>query len=181
MNRFKERKIVESLAYLAERLELTDIKAYKLLWLSDRLHLGRYARTITGDQYYALEHGPIPSYVKKIVNGRVKSEDFISLFNVSGKSLLLVSTPHRYDYLSDSDKQVLDEVIAAYGSEDEEELSRVSHLSPEWKRQEPKLRAGEKKSYKMNLDDFFEDFPDPKKKFLRNGEPEIAKSVFYCD
>ena len=182
MNKNQERKILECIAYLAEKTQLTDIKTYKLLWLADRLHLGMYARTITGDEYYAMERGPVPSYVKNLINRkRVDSKDFDSMFKVDNKVITLIAAPGEYNYLSDSDKMVLDMVLAAYGNEEDKELSRISHDSPEWKRFEPLLKSGKKKSCKMIVDDFFEDFQDPKQLFVRNGEPLIAKSVYYCE
>ena len=181
MNRFQERKMVESLAYMARKLELSDVKAYKLLWLSDRLHLGRYARTITGDDYYAMERGPVPSNLKKMVNHRPHSDVFDDVFEVAGKSLHLISAPENFDFLSETDKNVLDEVIAAYGGYSEEALIDLSHFSPEWDRFKERLQNGKKKSYKMIVDDFFCDFSDPEALFVRHGEPEIAKSVYHCD
>ena len=181
MNRFQERKLVESLAYLAGKLELSDVKAYKLMWLSDRLHLGRYARTITGDDYYAMERGPVPSNLKKMVNHKPHSKVFDSIFVVENKRLQLISSPDKFGFLSETDKSVLDEVVAAYGGYTEDALINVSHSSPEWNRFREKLQNGKKKSYKMMLDDFFEDFVDPESLFVRHGEPEIAKSVYHCE
>lgn len=181
MNRFQERKLVESLAYLVGKLELSDVKAYKLLWLSDRLHLGRYARTITGDEYYAMERGPVPSNLKKMVNHKPHSKVFDSFFEVENKMLRLISSPEKFDFLSETDKSVLDEVVAVYGGYTEDALINMSHFSPEWDRFREKLQNGKKKSYKMMLDDFFYDFADPESLFVRHGEPEIAKSVYHCD
>lgn len=182
MNKNQERKILECIAYLAEKTQLTDIKTYKLLWLADRLHLGKYARTITGDVYFAMERGPVPSYAKNLINRkRVDTKEFDSLFKVENKAISLIAVPGEYNYLSDSDKMVLDLVLAAYGDENEDELSRISHESPEWKRFEPLLKSGKEKSCKMIMDDFFEDFEDPQHLFVRNGEQLIAKSVYYCE
>lgn len=180
MNRFQENKIVECLAYLSTKVDLTDVKAYKLLWLADRMHLGLYARTITGDEYYALERGPVPSGVKKIVNHRIQSDIFDSNFKVEGKTLKRISSLSQYEYLSETDIDVLNQIIEAYGNYSERELTELSHKSPEWKRCESKFDA-KKKSFKMEMDDFFIDFEDPKLLFVRNGEPEIARSVYYCE
>lgn len=180
MNRFQEKKIVECLAYLSSKVDLTDVKAYKLLWLADRMHLGLYARTITGDNYYALERGPVPSCVKMIVNRRLQSDIFDSFFRVEGKLLKRTSSMPQYEYLSETDIKVLNQIIEAYGNYSESELTDLSHKSPEWKRCESKFK-GKKKSFKMGMDDFFVDFEDPKRLFVRNGEPEIAKSVYYCE
>lgn len=180
MNRFQERKIVECLAYLSSKVALTDVKAYKLLWLADRMHLGLYARTITGDDYYALERGPVPSCVKKIVNHKIHSAIFDSNFKIEGKSLKMISSLSQYEYLSETDINVLNKIIEAYGNYSESELTNLSHKSPEWKRCEGRFSEN-KKSFKMEMDDFFVDFEDPKHLFVRNGEPDIAKSVYHCE
>ena len=44
-------------------------KAYKLLWLIDRYSLRHYARTVSGDQYYAMILGPVPTDAKHILEG----------------------------------------------------------------------------------------------------------------
>jgi uncharacterized phage-associated protein len=61
---FDADRTVAAIVYLALRKvpELTKWKICKLLYLADRMHLARYGRPITGDVYYALPWGPIPSY-----------------------------------------------------------------------------------------------------------------------
>ena len=66
------RKIVQALAYLASKEDdkvMDNMKAYKLLWLADRYHLRQTGRTITGDAYYALPHGIVPSDAKNLLDG----------------------------------------------------------------------------------------------------------------
>ena len=67
------RKIVQALNYIAcSQLGHTVncMKAYKLLWLADRYHLRHYGRTISGDVYYALPHGPVPMDAMNVVEGK---------------------------------------------------------------------------------------------------------------
>ena len=182
MLRNQEIKIVQAIAYLAEKVNnLTDVKAYKLLWLADRQHLGEYGRTISGDVYYAMERGPVPSHVKLIVNRKERSELFWKFFALNSKELALINHFDSYDYLSETDKKSLDTIISAYGDKSEDELVDISHKSPEWKAFDDLIKRGPKKSYKMSIGDFFIDFDDPAGVFDRNGNAEIAKAIFMGD
>lgn len=174
----QENKVVQAMAYLAERVHMTDIKAYKLLWLADRLHLGEYGRTISGDEYFAMERGPVPIHVKRIVNKKEKSDLFWSFFALNNKELTLTKHFDSYDHLSETDKCALDIIINKYGERSEEELVAISHFSPEWKAFEESIKKGPKKSFKMNIEDFFTDFNDPEGVFVRNGYADIAKAVY---
>lgn len=178
MLRDQEKKIVQAIAYLAEGVHMTDVKAYKLLWLADRLHLGEYGRTISGDEYYAMERGPVPTHVKRIVNKKEKSDLFWSFFALNDKILTLTKHFESYDHLSETDKKSLDIIISVYGDKTEDELVAISHESPEWKSFEGLIARGPKKSFKMNMEDFFTDFTDPAGVFARNGYTEIAKAIY---
>ena len=64
------RKIIQALAYIVYQQpdhKVNSMKAYKLLWLADRYHLRQTGRTITGDVFYALPHGVVPSDAKNVV------------------------------------------------------------------------------------------------------------------
>lgn len=65
-------KTINMLGYLAKKQEdeaMNFMKAYKLIWLADRYHLRNYGRTITGDRYFAMQRGLVPSDTKNIVEG----------------------------------------------------------------------------------------------------------------
>ena len=67
------KKIIQALAYIAYQQpdhKVNNMKAYKLLWLADRYHLRQTGRTITGDVFYALPHGVVPSDAKNIVENQ---------------------------------------------------------------------------------------------------------------
>ncbi|TCR75647.1 Panacea domain-containing protein [Rhizobium sp. BK376] len=56
-------KIIEALLYIVSRYgEVGRFHALKTLYFADREHLRRYGRPVTGDQYIAMENGPVPSY-----------------------------------------------------------------------------------------------------------------------
>lgn len=66
------KKIIQALAFLASSMpekSLSAMKAYKLLWLADRCHLRQNGRTITGDGYFALPKGMVPTDAKHLLDG----------------------------------------------------------------------------------------------------------------
>ena len=61
-------KIIEALHYILHKIKIADkIKIIKLIYLADKYHLVRYGRTITNDDYYAMEYGPVGSTVKDVL------------------------------------------------------------------------------------------------------------------
>ena len=64
-----ESAIIESLHYLLKLLNNADkLKLVKLLYFADKYHLLKYGRQISGDSYFALPYGPIPSGALDILN-----------------------------------------------------------------------------------------------------------------
>lgn len=161
-------KIIQALAYLADHQRekvMDNMKAYKLLWLADRYHLRQYGRTITGDSYYAMPFGIVPSDAKCILEGTKTKLRFSNSY----KSRYIVNTDdHRFKVIanpdvnvfSESDQAALDKVLSMYGDCDAMQLSELSHQFPEWTFYRDMLKDKDlKNSYKVDLDHFFEDAP----------------------
>lgn len=161
------KKIIQALTYLASHQPekvLDNMKAYKLLWLADRYHLRQTGRTITGDAYYAMPFGIVPSDAKCLLeNAKTKLRD-----PKGYKAKYLMTDDHQYKAIaepdllmfSDSDQEALDKVLALYNGYDAMQLSELSHKFPEWKFYQELLEDKEaKNSYKIDLDHFFEDAP----------------------
>src|ERR1035438_2254510 len=67
---FKPQKFASAVGYLAERIPgVTKKQICKLLFFADKSHLLRFGRTITGDTYFALEQGPVPTKGLNAING----------------------------------------------------------------------------------------------------------------
>src|SRR5579871_5139061 len=65
-------RIVESVLFLVneahnQRFHLTQYDIVKSLFLADTIHLNRYGRPITYDNYVAMENGPVPSKAYNIL------------------------------------------------------------------------------------------------------------------
>ncbi len=163
------RKIIQALTYLAAKEDdkvMDNMKAYKLLWLADRYHLRQTGRTITGDAYYAMPFGIVPSDTKSVLEG-VKTK----MRNPKGYKEKYIASKNGHQYMvlhepdmkvfSDSDQEALDKVYAAYGHLNAMELSELSHHFPEWTFYSSLLSdKKQKNSYRIDLDHFFEDGPE---------------------
>jgi len=172
MDFFDEKKVGQALLYIATRVgaPVSKLVALKLLFLADRYHLRKYARAISGDDYFAMRLGPVASKTKTLIERLAKSP---------AKDGLAVSVVHRgrkkyetlsvsgqmkqpFRALSETDKEALD--VALNLRMLHEDLVEFSHCFPEWKRCALGLET--KSRVKMKLVDFF--LPAP-------------PSVEYCD
>ena len=134
-------KIVQALCYLLSKVKTADkLKLIKLLYLSDKYHIIRYARTVTNDEYWAMDYGPVGSVAKDILG--FDSELLSKEFEYAEKMLKRVS-PHSFsqgvhcsieelDKLSETDIEALDFVADKFGHLNTNQLIKLTHHYPEW-------------------------------------------------
>ena len=172
-------KIIQALNYLAchqPDRQLDNMKAYKLLWLADRYHLRQTGRTITGDAYYAMPFGIVPSDAKCILENaktKLKNPDGYKdkyIQSIENHQYKSVSNPD-LNVFSESDQNALDKVLELYGSYSALELSNLSHKFPEWTFYQDLLKdKNTKNSYKIDLSHFFEPAPEDGKKLFADDK-----------
>ena len=138
-------------------------KACKLLFLSDKRHLVKYGRTITGDRYAALEHGPIPSNSRDELK-RLIDQDSGSLrdaFEVDRNfqyPRLVAKKSFDESVLSKSDVQVIQEIVSEFGAKSFGELRAITHETIAYKNAwKP---SSTEKSFPMKFAEFFEEDED---------------------
>ncbi|MEI6588278.1 MAG: Panacea domain-containing protein [Candidatus Moraniibacteriota bacterium] len=155
------KKAVQTLNYLAEKKDgkINKMKAIKLIYFADRLHLRKYGRPIVGDMYWAMKLGPVGSYTKRVAELDVPENilDYAKKYikPVDEKKQSFVSLkPTDTDVFSKTDIECLESVYSTFGDKDQFELAELSHEYPEWKKHEKELKAG-KKRVSMNYNDFF--------------------------
>jgi len=108
---------LNALAYLQQRLPgITRLDAFKLLYLADRRHLELYGRPISGDKYVAMDNGPVPS----------RAYDYVLKKVGKGRELPDLGVPDLNQF-SDSEQEVLDEIIKRHGNQGTSHLLRVTH------------------------------------------------------
>ena len=184
---FNYKKAVQTLTFFAQKegSVINRMKVFKLIWLSDRLHLRKYGRPILNDVYFALPKGPIPSNTKDLADNseyladteKELREQFIEnlgRFNIKAKLETQKSV------FSQSDLEVMNLVYPNFGNLNEFELSELSHQYPEWQKFENSLTIGNSSRFEMSYEDFFDiNQAQNHQIFAQNQEIlELNKEVF---
>jgi uncharacterized phage-associated protein len=145
--RFDFDKFCDVITAIATRVSNLDkLKAGKLLYLSDRLHLVKYGRPIIGDTYYRLPYGPIPSLSLDFINDLINPVDVrvpMPDLNKLKKRLRVVLGTRKYPvievkgeyelrYLSESENDVLNKTVEKYGSMSSGQLIDITHTHATW-------------------------------------------------
>ncbi len=164
---------VTAILYLASRpaevvTALDKYKVCKLLFLADKYHLVQYGRPILGDFYKALPWGPVPQItlngIQVVLDEKPKGS-FAQQLAERLKGQLVIDRAFAnprfgaeepdLSYLSRSDLEALDHVIAEHGRKSFEELMALTHrMAPYRKAWESRRR---KKAVIMRYEDFFEE------------------------
>ncbi|MEL7123513.1 MAG: Panacea domain-containing protein [Bacteroidota bacterium] len=159
---FNYKKSVQALNFFAikEGGSINKMKALKLIWLSDRLHLRKYARPILNDTYFALNYGPVASNTKDLVedtNFLSEEERAYRQQYLSSEEKYTYSSKHGFSgkVFSKTDIKVMGVIYEEYGKLDKFKLSEESHKYPEWKKFEGHLNSRNTSRFEMNYEDFF--------------------------
>lgn len=161
----KDRKLVQLLAYLANKNssgQINKLKVIKLVWAADRFHLRKYGRLVSGDDYFALKYGPVASQLKNIAEHDnylpeayiQYAKEFIS--PIKNKTEIQAKREADTDLLSKSDKEALDFAWDQFGNKTGFNLADFSHLYPEWSKFKQLIESGEVSRERINLVDFFD-------------------------
>ena len=183
---FNYRKAIQILTFFAHKEGgiINKMKAYKLIWLSDRSHLRNFGRTILNDTYFALKNGPIPSNTKDIV------ENYDLPENEQQHRDIFLEIVGKYDFkakneidkavFSETDLSVMEDIYKNFGDKTPFQLSDISHFYPEWKKFENSLENANASRFEMNYNDFFEN-PTQNNHQIFTENPEIlalTKDIF---
>lgn len=175
-----DRTLAAIMFFAAKKLPgLTKWKICKLLFLADKEHLVRYGRPITGDTYFALEWGPVPSDTLNALNDehplaveiseRLKTTDSRKY----PRYLLKPGAKIDFDALSKSDVGVLEHVAHKFGRYDFNTLSDIVHKDraylKAWNRREGNRQL-------MHFEDFFDTRTSVLEEVIENAEIRQALS-----
>lgn len=156
------RKAIQALNLLASKKggSINKMKAIKLIYFADRLHLRKYGRPIVGDMYFAMKLGPVGSRVKRSADFEEDLPEAVSDYarkyirpSEDKKTVISIKAPDR-DVFSETDLQCLKSVYEVFADRDQFELAKLTHTYPEWMKHEQALKQG-KKRVPMDYDDFF--------------------------
>lgn len=132
---FNKKKAINAILFIASHLTRKDFhKIFKILYFAEMDHLSKYGRMITGDSFYALQDGPVPSSIYNIfksVRGDEEiilvDEDFSKYFTVSADKFINPISDYNLKCLSKSDLNCIVDSINKYGKMSFSELRRLSH------------------------------------------------------
>lgn len=113
-------KAIETILYLAKRISDSNLYSIcKLLYYADKTSLEKYGRFIFGESYAAMQEGATPSNAYDLL--KEIAQEPIDQLKVEGNNVIPLRDAN-LDYLSESDIECLDQIIAIYGE------------MPSWKR-----------------------------------------------
>jgi uncharacterized phage-associated protein len=141
---------VQAVHYLLKNFgEMDKLKIVKLIYFADKRQLIFAARTITGDDYVAMRHGPAGSMVLNVLNRNTEyleqeQLDFIDRHilqaNMGKDNYKSTDYGMNYDQLAESDKKALGIIGEKFKSLDKWDIVNLTHKYPEWKQFEDELK-----------------------------------------
>lgn len=157
MNIFEQRKLKEIVLYLLNATGGLDYyRVFKLLYFAEREHLAKWGHKMIADDFCALDYGPVPTQLYdaiKVLN--VEKTNLASILHqdivFAGEDAPYVLIPKRsadMDYISDSEKEMLDKSINENASLTFEELLKKSH-DIAWKDAHDRKKSGKISIVKM--------------------------------
>ncbi|KKR26215.1 MAG: hypothetical protein A3F53_01240 [Candidatus Zambryskibacteria bacterium RIFCSPHIGHO2_12_FULL_48_10] len=155
------KKATQALNFLAQKKDgqINKMKAIKLIYLADKLHLRKYGRPIVGDLYWAMKLGPVGSRTKRAAELDLPTEllSYTKKYIRPGdekKQFFVSLKPADLELFSKTDLECLEIIYKNFGDKDQFELATLTHQYPEWKKHKKELESG-KKRVEMNYRDFF--------------------------
>ena len=180
------KKATQALNLLARKKDgkINKMKAIKLIFLADRLHLRKYGRPIVGDMYWAMKLGPVGSLTKNVAELSSISEEALAYAKkyikpIDEKKQILASLKKEdLSVFSKTDLECIESVYNKFSDKDQFELADITHEFPEWIKLKKELDGG-KKRVRMDYDDFFADTQKGDDLFSQNkSDLEMAKESF---
>jgi uncharacterized phage-associated protein len=149
---FKPRKAIEAILYITERTKdtPTQMRVFKLLYLADKISLGKYGRFIFGETYCAMPHGPVPSNALDLLG--IPQDAFeLRKTDESEHPVIKPKRQANIDYLSVSDTESLDKALANFDDFSTPDLRALSH-DEAWEKAWEQANAKQKGSSPMALE-----------------------------
>lgn len=127
---------------------LGKVKLMKLFYFLDFMHVKKYGAPVTYDIYVNLEHGPVPSTIKNLIDTAITDPDDSSLNDVVhferikkvGKGNDMIKMSPNRDFaesdkklFSSSELEVLEEICKKFYSSNADSIELASHNETPWK------------------------------------------------
>jgi uncharacterized phage-associated protein len=135
------RKVVEGVDFLAQRWPgITQYYIGKVFYFADKEHCLDWGRTISGDRYVAMEHGPVPSRIYEILKLGSGDDDEILDYlserisiSLDGNRIHVYSRGgNSFPSLSNTDTEYLERALEFCRKLTFAELRALSHRELPW-------------------------------------------------
>ncbi len=132
-------KAIEALVYIAQKVPgVGRFHAAKILYFAERFHLREFGRPIVGDQYIAMENGPVPSFAYNVLKDALGENE-----RELAKGALIESDAYRHpeyeagrdpdlSYFSATDIECLDRAINHCAKRSFGSISDETHKHRAW-------------------------------------------------
>lgn len=110
---YDKEKAKSATLYIINCLQESNIEAsfhkiFKILYLAEKDHLSKFARPIVGDNYHAMDYGPVPSRIyDDFKEAKNTNNDCVE---IHGRNVIALETPD-LDELSESEIECLNNSI----------------------------------------------------------------------
>src|SRR3989338_7327515 len=129
------KKATQALNFVASKKggTVNKMKAIKLIFLADRLHLRKYGRPIIGDTYWAMKLGPVGSLALNIARFDRAPADALSYARKyikptnDKKRHFSSQKPVDMNVFSKTDVECLEAVYEKFSDKDQFELKDITH------------------------------------------------------
>ena len=129
--------IIRYFANAKNMMYLYKVKLMKLLWYSDALSFKRFGHSITGLVYQALPMGAVPIGYDSIIEFSGVPYEEHEYDN--GTAYEFLPTPNKeYTYLSAEDMDILETIIACFGTSKKNDIVEAMHEEEAYKKTAPK-------------------------------------------
>ncbi len=141
------RKIEAIMVYFANQTNtkyLGKVKLMKLFYFLDFNHVKQYASPVTYDAYYNLDHGPIPSRIKNLVDdfcdepAGTQLSEILDCEYPDGTSMCRMKPKRQFTekdrkLFSETEFKILEQVATKYKNAKTQEIEEDSHKQAPWK------------------------------------------------
>jgi len=161
------KKKVQIINFFAKQIpgkEIGKIEVLKAVFFADRYHMLKYCRSVSGDTYYAMKHGPVASEIKNICNlERLTAEEiaYAKLFLDVKKDSVHSVAAREYDaeVFSETDIEALGKSLELFLKlkNAKADIAEYSHRFFKWEEKyAPFLPKNENNRIDLDVDEFFE-------------------------
>ena len=130
--KFNKQKSIEAVLYLISKSGKNSYDLYKIIKMifeADKYHLNNYMRPVTGDNFFAMNCGIVPSSIYDLC----KAEDPKAPFYRKSKRIIVSNRIPDCNFLSESDIEALDIAFEKIANKTFDEIYKMNHSeNPAW-------------------------------------------------